>query len=87
VASRGAVRRCGHPHAVVGFAQEQLMMGGIGRCAPESQVRIGLAAGIRTLGPSSERSTTLSRFGTFRFLSVEKGRTPKGRACDPRTAG
>jgi hypothetical protein len=27
------------------LAQEQLMMDGIGGCAPESQVRIGLAAG------------------------------------------
>jgi hypothetical protein len=35
VASRRAVRRRGHPHAVVGLAQEQLMMGGIGGCAPK----------------------------------------------------
>jgi hypothetical protein len=41
-------------HAVVGFAQEKFMIGGIGGCAPESQVRIGPSAGakeIRTAGP------------------------------------
>ena len=33
---------------------------------------------IRTLGPSSEYTVTLSRFGTFRFLPVEKV-APRGR--------